>query len=175
MSKSRRCASSTIHIGIYTWISATARVNSLLWSGWISTNTKNSRTAGSLGGPAVNLCQGECLGRRDPSAWALGFRLLRCDVVSFDAYPLTPEIFSVTTKYGRRGLVSSTPIFFAFVPAFSVLPRGCREPRKQVPPPVRPALPHGYGENSNSTFRFDDIHGTHIPHGSYRSSGGSWE
>ena len=75
-----------------------------------------------------------------------------------------------TTKCGRRGSVSSTPTFFAFVPAFSVLPHDCHEMRKQAPTPVHPVPPHGYGGRSNKIFHSGGIHGTHIPHGSCRSS-----
>lgn len=75
-----------------------------------------------------------------------------------------------TTKCGRRESVSSTPTFFAFVPAFSVLPHGCHALRRQAPTPVHPMFPHEYGGNCNNSCHSDDIHGTHIPHGSCRSS-----
>ena len=76
----------------------------------------------------------------------------------------------VTIKCGRRGLVSSTPTFFASAPVSSVLPHCSHELRKRVPTPSHPAFPRGYGGRSNRIFHSGDTHGTHIPHGSCRSS-----
>ena len=55
------------------------------------------------------------------------------------------RIFPVTTKCGRRGSVSSTPTFFAAVPA-SLFPRHTAPAQfRHTPAPRHPVPPHGYG------------------------------
>ena len=81
-----------------------------------------------------------------------------------------PVLSPVTTKCGRRGLVSSTPTFFAAVPA-SLVPRHTAPAQfRHTPAPRHPVSPHGYGGRNNRIFHSGDTHGTHIPHGSCRSS-----
>ena len=76
----------------------------------------------------------------------------------------------VTTKCGRRGLVSSTPTFFAAVPA-SLVPRHTALAQfRYTPAPRHPVPPHGYGGKHNRFFHSGGIHGTHIPHDSCHSS-----
>lgn len=84
-----------------------------------------------------------------------------------------PEFFSATTKCGRRGLVSSTPTFFASAPVSLVPQRTASSQFRHTPAPLHPAPPHECGGRSNRLFHSGGIHGTHIPHGSCRSSSGS--
>lgn len=97
--------------------------------------------------------------------------ILTVSALLFHQFPTPVSVFSpVTTKCGRRGLVSSTPTFFAAVPA-SLLPRHTAPAQfGHTPAPRHPAPPHGYGGRSNRIFHSGDTHGTHIPHGSCRSS-----
>lgn len=86
-----------------------------------------------------------------------------------------PEFFSATTKCGRRGLVSSTPTFFASAPVSLVPQRTASSQFRHTPAPLHPAPPHECGGRSSRFFHSDDTHGTHIPHGSCRSSSESQE
>ena len=76
----------------------------------------------------------------------------------------------VTIKCGRRGLVSSTPTFFAAVPASSVPRHTALAQFRYTPAPQHPAPPHEYGGRRNRFFHSGGTHGTHIPHDSCRSS-----
>ena len=58
MNKHKKCTGSIIRIVTCIWTNAMTRANVRLVSGWISQNTRNSRTAGSSFGPAVNIFRG---------------------------------------------------------------------------------------------------------------------